>query len=99
MKIERIKAAGLVAGALSAALVLSACGGDDPAAEPDTTTSEDADVTLTVSLFGTFGYEESGLFDEYEASHPGITINYESTQQEDEYWPALQTRLNAGSGL
>ena len=100
MKVERIKAAGLVAGALSAALVLAACGGDDPADEPDTTTSEGGgDVNLTVSLFGTFGYEESGLFDEYEASHPGITITYESIQQEDEYWPALQTRLNAGSGV
>ena len=31
MKIARIKAAGLVAGALSVALALSACGGDDPA--------------------------------------------------------------------
>jgi cellobiose transport system substrate-binding protein len=101
MKIERIKAAGLVASALSAALMLTACGGDDPTSEPDTSTSAggDEEVNLTVSLFGTFGYEESGLFDEYEASHPGITITYESTQQEDEYWPALQTRLNAGSGL
>jgi len=99
MSIVRTKAAGLVAGALSVALALSACGGGTGAASEDGNTDEGGDVTLTVSLFGTFGYEESGLFDEYEASHPGVTITYESIQQEDEYWPALQTRLNAGSGV
>jgi cellobiose transport system substrate-binding protein len=102
MHTARTRAIGLVAGALSAALALTACGGDDP--EPTGTdetsgSSAGGDVELTVSLFGTFGYEETGLFDEYEASHPGITIKYDSIQQEDEYWPALQTRLNAGSGV
>ena len=52
-----------------------------------------------MSLFGTFGYEEVGLFEEYEAQNPGITIRYESTQDEDKYWPALQTRLASGSGV
>ena len=99
MKIERIKAAGLVAGALSVALCLRPAAGTTPRASRPDRAGGAEDVKLTVSLFGTFGYEESGLFDEYEASHPGITITYESTQQEDEYWPALQTRLNAGSGV
>lgn len=100
MHTARTKAAALVAGALSAALVLTACGGDtELASDTSPGNEEGGDVELTVSLFGTFGYEESGLFDEYEKSHPGITIQYESIQQEDEYWPALQTRLNAGSGV
>jgi cellobiose transport system substrate-binding protein len=86
-----------VAATLTAALVLTACGGGSGGGGGDD--AESGDVTLTVSLFGTFGYEESGLFDEYEASHPGVTIEYTSVQQEDEYWPALQTRLNAGSGV
>jgi len=88
---------------LSAALALTACGGDSGSSSSTDsggdTSSEGGDVELTVSLFGTFGYEESGLFEAYEASHPGVTIAYESVQQEDEYWPALQTRLNAGSGV
>jgi ABC-type glycerol-3-phosphate transport system substrate-binding protein len=30
------------------------------------------DVTLTVSLFGDFGYHD--LYEQYEAAHPGVTI-------------------------
>ncbi len=78
-----------------AAFALTACGSggattDAPASGP---------VELKVSLFGTFGYDEVGLFKKYEAEHPGITISYESTQGEDKYWPALQTRLASGSGV
>jgi cellobiose transport system substrate-binding protein len=91
------RATGLVAATLAASLTLAACGGSGDGGGGDADSG--GDVTLKVSLFGTFGYEESGLFDEYEASHPGVTIEYDSVQQEDEYWPALQTRLNAGSGV
>ncbi|HEX8518277.1 MAG TPA: extracellular solute-binding protein [Pseudonocardia sp.] len=82
------------AAALAGALALTACGSPDPApAAPG------APVELSVSLFGTFGYDEVGLFRRYEAEHPGVTIRYESTQGEDKYWPALQTRLASGSGV
>ena len=64
----------------------------DPAAAPHPATPTE----ISVSLFGTFGYDEVGLFEEYEAANPGITITYESTQDEDKYWPALQTRLTSG---
>lgn len=82
-----------LAAAVAGTLLLAACGGGGGAAADDGTTE------LTVSLFGTFGYEELGLFDRYEAEHPGVTITYESTQGEDKYWPALQTRLASGSGV
>jgi cellobiose transport system substrate-binding protein len=88
------RAAAPVAVALSGALLLAACGGSPSAAG-----AQDGPVELTVSLFGTFGYDELGLFDRYEAEHPGVTITYESTQGEDKYWPALQTRLASGSGV
>lgn len=80
--------------ATAGALFLAACGsgGSAPAAAPSGPT------TLTVGLFGTFGFKEVGLFDEYQKLHPNITISYESTQSEEKYWPALQTRLAAGSG-
>src|SRR3954469_16931957 len=88
------KLAALVAGV---ALAVSACGGSggsggsgpQGAARPG---------ELTVSLFGTFGYQETGLFAEYEKQNPGVTIKYDSTQSEDAYWPALQTRLASGKG-
>lgn len=92
MRHPRRKAAAAVASILSASLVLTACGGD-------ASTTEDGKKVLSISLFGTFGYDEVGLFDKYEKSHPDIAIEYESTQGEDKYWPALQTKLNSGSGL
>lgn len=56
-------------------------------------------VTLTVGLFGTFGYKEAGLYDEYMKLHPNVTIKESSVEQEQEYYQALQTHLAAGSGL
>lgn len=82
-----------LATAVAGTLLLAACGGGG------TGNADDGTVELTVGLFGTFGYEEVGLFDRYEAEHPGVTITYESTQGEDTYWPALQTRLASGSGV
>jgi cellobiose transport system substrate-binding protein len=90
----RTTRAAAAAAALSGALLLAACGGS-----PSAASAQDGPVELTVSLFGTFGYDELGLFDRYEAEHPGVTITYESTQGEDKYWPALQTRLASGSGV
>lgn len=83
--------AAVTAGAM---LALAGCGGDGEAAG----TPDGGDIELSVSLFGTFGYDEAGLFDQYEDENPGITIRYETTQGEDTYWPALLTKLNAGSG-
>jgi cellobiose transport system substrate-binding protein len=88
--------------AAGTALALAGCSSDDisPTAaggSPDDAASSGS-TTLTVSLFGTFGYDEAGLFDQYEEENPGITIQYETTQGEDTYWPALLTKLNAGSG-
>jgi cellobiose transport system substrate-binding protein len=56
-------------------------------------------VTITVGLFGTFGYKEAGLYDEYMKLHPNVTIKESSIEQEQEYYQALQTHLAAGSGL
>ena len=85
------KLAAMVAGV---ALAVSACGGPGGSAPQ----AAAGPVELTVSLFGTFGYQETGLFAEYEKQNPGVTIKYDSTQSEDAYWPALQTRLASGKG-
>ena len=57
------KLAALVAGV---ALAASACGGSGGPAPQ----AAAGPVELTVSLFGTFGYDEAGLFAEYEAAEP-----------------------------
>jgi cellobiose transport system substrate-binding protein len=95
MHLAPTRVTALIATGAAATLILGACG-SGPAQPAQQTTGP---ITLSVSLFGTFGYDEVGLFKEYEASHPGITITYESTQGEDKYWPALQTRLTSGSGV
>jgi cellobiose transport system substrate-binding protein len=94
MKCTRRRTNGLLAVTLSSALLLTACGGGGE--EEQDAASENGEVTLDVSLFGTMGYEESGLLDQYEEENPGVTINYESTQEEAEYWTALQTRMRSG---
>jgi cellobiose transport system substrate-binding protein len=56
-------------------------------------------ITLKVRLFGTFGYQEAGLFDKYMAEHPDIRIEYSTIQDSGQYWTALQTSLSTESGL
>ncbi|MFF8289749.1 extracellular solute-binding protein [Streptomyces sp. NPDC016309] len=79
--------------ALAGAL-LAACGSgaSDGAAS-------DGRVTITVDLFGSFGYKEAGLYAEYEKLHPGVTIKQTDTEDEQDYWKSLQTRLAGGGGL
>jgi cellobiose transport system substrate-binding protein len=56
-------------------------------------------TTITVGLFGTFGYKEAGLYDAYMKLHPNITIKEDTVEQSADYYKALQTHLAAGSGL
>ena len=65
----------------------------------DSASKSNEPVTLQVNLFGTFGYKEAGLFDEYQQLHPNVKISYNSVEQEQNYYQALQTHLAASSGL
>ncbi|WOX21016.1 extracellular solute-binding protein [Streptomyces solicathayae] len=80
----------VVAGVLIAACGSGGSGGSDDAG---------GDITLTVDLFGSFGYQEAGLYAAYEASHPGVKIKQTDTEDEQDYWKSLQTRLAGGAGL
>ena len=75
------------------------CGGGDDSNTNAAATASDEPVTLNVGLFGTFGYKEAGLYDEYMADHPNVKIVETSVEQEGEYYQALQTHLAASSGL
>ena len=63
-------------GAIAVALVVAATAVVGYAASTAAGKSNE-DVTLTVSLFGDFGYHD--LYKQYEAAHPGVTIK-ESVQ-------------------
>jgi cellobiose transport system substrate-binding protein len=87
-----------VAGALVLATV--GCGGDESTSgSPENAAANNEKVTLTVGLFGTFGYKEAGLYDEYMQLHPNVTIKESSIEFEQDYYQALQTHLAAGAGL
>jgi len=100
----RRRGAALLAVAALGAFVLAGCGDsgssatsvDQADAGPCGTT---ADTTLTVGLFGTFGFKEAGLWDAYHKMCPNITIKEDVVEQSADYWTRLQTRLASGSGL
>jgi cellobiose transport system substrate-binding protein len=84
-------------------LGLTACSSDDGGSSDDVSsdvpcgTSED--TTVTVGLFGTFGFKENGLYDAYKKVCPNITIKEDVVTQSADYWTRLKTRLASGSGL
>jgi cellobiose transport system substrate-binding protein len=95
-----------LAAVLALCVLAAGCGGDDESnasadggGDTGSATASAEPVTLNVGLFGTFGYKEAGLYDEYMAEHPNVTIKETSVEQEGEYYQALQTRLAANSGL
>lgn len=74
---------------LSSLVAVSACGGAADSASS-------GDVTLIVKTFSQFGYDE--LYEEYEASHPGIKIKEENIGKLGDYTPKLQQWLATGKG-
>ncbi|MFC8625849.1 ABC transporter substrate-binding protein [Streptomyces anulatus] len=79
-----------------AGALLAACGSGDSS---DSSDSAGGKVTLSVDLFGSFGFKEAGLYEEYQKLNPDVTIKQSDTQDEADYWKSLQTRLAGGGGL
>ncbi|RKN40504.1 extracellular solute-binding protein [Streptomyces hoynatensis] len=78
-----------------AAGLLAACSSDD-----DDGSGGDGDqLTLRVGVFGQFGFQEAGLYDEYMELHPEIKIEQDSTTENGDYITALRTHLSQNAGL
>ena len=88
---------GTAATLLLAGTMLSACGGDDDGGDGGGGGSGE-EVTLRVNLFGLFGYEEAGLYDQFEADHPGVTIVETAEGDLGRYNEQLIQRIAAGGG-
>ncbi|MFF4400268.1 extracellular solute-binding protein [Streptomyces sp. NPDC001480] len=94
------KAVVLAAVATLGAGLLAGCADDSGGSS-----SDDSDgggkgkTTITLGLFGTFGFKEAGLYTEYEKLHPNITIKDTSIERNENYYPALVNHLTTGSGL
>jgi cellobiose transport system substrate-binding protein len=84
-----------------AALGLAGAAGCSSSSKKTTDAKADpnAKVTLSVGLFGTFGFKEAGLYDAYMKAHPNVTIKEDTVEQSGDYWTRLKTRLASGSGL
>ncbi|MEU0526304.1 ABC transporter substrate-binding protein [Streptomyces niveus] len=92
----RARSTGRTLGAVVlAGALLAACG----SGSSDSSDEAGGKVTLTVDLFGAFGYKEAGLYAEYEKLNPGVKIKQSDTEDEADYWKSLQTRLAGGGGL
>ena len=84
--------------ALAVALLTAGCGGGSDSSD-QASDDPNAPVTLNVGLFGTFGFKEAGLYDQYMKLHPNVKIVEHSVEQSADYYKALQTHLAASSGL
>ncbi len=74
-----------------AGLVLAGCGTSSDSKSAKTS----GPVTLTVNLFGNFGYQE--LYKQYQAAHPNVTIK-ENVTDYSAHHKNLQAHLLAGAG-
>jgi cellobiose transport system substrate-binding protein len=84
-------AAAALASTASLALILTGCSGDAG------TGDSDEPITLTITTFGTFGYED--LYTEYEDAHPNITIEATNIDTGGNARTDAFTKIAAGSGL
>jgi len=89
-----LRRVGLIAGVASTtALVLAGCSGS-PAGDD---AASDEKVTLTVTTFGTFGYDD--LYEEYEALNENVTIEATNIDTGGNARTDAFTKISAGSGL
>jgi cellobiose transport system substrate-binding protein len=56
-------------------------------------------ITLHVGVYGNPGYQQAGLYAEYEQLHPNIKIVQDDTPQQASYWTATQADLKSGRAL
>lgn len=84
-----------------AAGLMAACSSEDDGGSGDggSGSGEPEDVTVTVGVFGEFGFEEAGLYDQYMEENPHVTIQQDSVQENRDYVSQLLTRLSQGSGV
>jgi cellobiose transport system substrate-binding protein len=88
MQANQRRAAALLTVLMVSTTALAACGGGDDEAG--------GDVTLRVSDFGNFGYQE--LYKQFEADNPGVTIVETAEGDLGQYNTQLTQKLAAGSG-
>lgn len=90
---RRIMTTAAVASVSALALAGCAAGNDTNGSEG----SADEEVTLTITTFGTFGYDD--LYTEYEDLHPNVTIEATNIDTGGNARTDVFTKIGAGGGL
>ncbi|MFD5567234.1 ABC transporter substrate-binding protein [Streptomyces cadmiisoli] len=92
------KAVVLAAVATLGAGLLAGCA-DDGDSDSNSSDGGSGKTTITLGLFGTMGFKEAGLYDEYMKLNPDITIKENVVERNENYYPALVNHLTTDSGL
>ncbi|HET9379891.1 MAG TPA: extracellular solute-binding protein, partial [Streptomyces sp.] len=93
------KALVLAAVASLGAGLLAGCADDGDDGSGPSSGGGGGKTKISLGLFGTFGFEEAGLYKEYEKLHPGIDIQQTVVERNENYYPALVNHLTTNSGL
>ncbi|WP_327717276.1 extracellular solute-binding protein [Streptomyces sp. NBC_00490] len=79
--------------------LLAGCADDGKKDEGGSSSGGGGKTKITLGLFGTAGFEESGLYKEYEKLHPDVDIQQTVVERNENYYPALINHLTTNSGL
>ncbi|CAL9297431.1 MULTISPECIES: ABC transporter substrate-binding protein [Streptomyces] len=79
--------------------LLAGCADDGKDEDSSSSGDSSGKTTLTLGLFGTMGFKEAGLYEEYEKLNPDINIEETVTERNENYYPALVNHLTTESGL
>ncbi|MEU3789054.1 ABC transporter substrate-binding protein [Streptomyces fructofermentans] len=82
--------------ALGAGL-LAGCADDGD--DGDSTDTGGGKTKITLGLFGSFGFEEAGLYKEYEKLNPDVDVQQTVIERNENYYPPLLNHLTTNSGL
>ncbi|GAA2396963.1 extracellular solute-binding protein [Streptomyces glaucosporus] len=93
------RAVAVMAAAAIGTSLLAGCASDEETGSGTGGTSADGKTVITVGLFGTFGFKEAGLYEEYEKLNPKVKIKQTVIERNENYYPQLLTRLASNSGL
>ncbi|GGW78532.1 ABC transporter substrate-binding protein [Streptomyces lomondensis] len=93
------KAMVLAAVASLGAGLLAGCADDGKDEESSSQGGNGGKTKITLGLFGSFGFEEAGLYAEYEKLHPDIDVQQTVIERNENYYPPLVNHLTTNSGL
>ncbi|MFE6283273.1 extracellular solute-binding protein [Streptomyces sp. NPDC057877] len=79
--------------------LLAGCADDGEDSDSNSSDGGSGKTTITLGLFGTFGFKEAGLYDEYMKLNPDISIKENVVERNENYYPALVNHLTTNSGL